>query len=477
MSRRPSPIPPSADASTTAPRRQGRRFSARPLLVFLLLSAGLPASSPGQPLPTAGEPEEPLLTLDEALSQALSNNRDVRNSVLQTQRSEHEVGIARSKRLPKFHVDALAGSLLQPFDFTFPAGSFGTYPEIGPIPSTDAKIRTPAQFTTFITAGVDQPLTQQHKIGLGIKATELGRDMAREGLRAERQQVASQVRSAYFDLVATQAALEASREAVRLLEEAQRVTAEHEAQQTVLRADALEVDARLAKSRYELQAAESRLATRREVLNDLLGRELDTRFRVEAIPEQLPGGLTLETARRRAADSRPEIRQALMRREQADYERRIAKADYIPDVSLSVRYLGFYNFEVLPQNVTVAGLYLSWEPFDWKRRAKRVAEKTTAVDQARNTAQQTQSQVAIEVGVKHRTWSDTSLLVQAARIGHEAAREQLRVTANRYREDAALLKELLQAQARASAAAYEYQQALSAYWGAMAELRRVMGDE
>jgi outer membrane protein TolC len=451
---------------------------ARHLLSFVLISATCPVASPAQePRGSSPASEEPLLTLDEALSQALSGNRQVKNALLETQKSEHEVNIARSKRLPQFHVDALAGSLLQPFDFTFPTGSFGTYPETGPIPSTDAKIRTPAQFTTFITAGVDQPLTQQHKIHLGIKATELGRDVVREELRAERQGVAAQVRGAYFDLVATQAALDAARETVRLLAEAQRVTTEHEAQQTVLHADALEVAARLAKSQYEQQAAESRLATKREILNDLLGRDLQTPFRVEAIPEQLPGGLTLDTARQRAAESRPEIRQAQLRERQADYERRIAKADYIPDVSLSVRYMGFYNFEVLPRNVTVAGLYLNWEPFDWKRRSNKVAEKALAVEQAHNGAQRTQSQVAIEVGVKHRTWSDASLLVQASQTGYEAAREQLRVTVNRYKEEAALLKDLLQAQARTSAAAYEYQQALSAYWGAMADLRRVMGDD
>jgi len=67
--------------------------------------------------------------------------------------------------------------------------------------------------------------------------------------------------------------------------------------------------------------------------------------------------------------------------------------------------------------------------------------------------------------------------VQAARTGYEAASEQLRVTTNKYKDEAALLKDLLQAQARASETQFQYQQALSTYWGAMADLRRVMGEE
>jgi outer membrane protein len=446
--------------------------------VFLLALASCPAALMAQERGAgATQLEDPILTLDDAVSLALRNNRAVKNSALEAQKSDDQVSVARSRRLPKFQVDVLAGSLLRPFDFTFSAGSFGTYPSTGPIPSSDAKIRTPAQFTTFTTASIDQPLTQLYKIQLGVRATELGREVAREALRAERQKVAADVRKAYFGLVASQAAVEAARQTAETLVETQRVTAQHVAQRTVLRADALEVESRLARSRYELSAAANRLATQREMLNDLLGRDVTTSFRMEPIAEQRAGEMTLESARRRAAENRPEIRQAQAREKQAQYERRLAKAEYIPDLSASVRYLGYYNFQFLPRNVAVAGLYLSWEPFDWGRRAKKVAEKTKALEQANNGAQQTQSQVAIEVGASYRRWSEAALLVQSARTGYEAATEQVRETGDRYKLEAALLRDLLQAQARTTEAQFQYQQALSSYWSAAADLRRAIGDE
>jgi outer membrane protein TolC len=387
------------------------------------------------------------------------------------------VNVARSRRLPQFQFAVLAGELLQPFDFTFPAGSFGTYPETGPIPSTDAKVRTPAQLTTFITGAVDFPLLQQHEIGLGIRATELGRDIAREAVRGRQQKIAAEVRAAYFDVVASQAAVDAAREAVTTLREAQRVTTEYRLREAVLRAEALEVDARLARSHYELSVAENRLVSQRERLNDLLGRELTTSFRVHAMPEEEAIGLALDAARRRALESRSEIRQAHLREQQAEYERRIAKAEYIPDLNLSVRYMGFNNFEVLPPNVAVAGLFLSWEPFDWGRRHNNLAEKAKAVEQARNGAQETESRIAVEVGVTFRKWEEAALLLKAARIGHGAAVEQLRVTTSRYKEQAALVRDLLQAESRRTDAEFQYQQALSSYWTALADLRRAMGED
>lgn len=446
-------------------------------VIFLACALALPMALSAQEQISNADTQEPILTLDEAVTLALQHNRLVKNSVLEAQKYDFQVSTARSRRKPQFQFTMLGGELLQPFNFTFPAGSFGTYPGIGPIPSTNAKIKTPAVFTTYLTGSIDQPLTQQYKIGLGIRATELGRDIAREDVRAERQKIAAEVRNAYFNLFAVQASVDAAREAVKTFEEAQRVTVQYVSEKTVLRADALDVDAHLAKSRYELSVAENGLATQREALNQLLGRDVSTLFRVEFIPEQDTSDLTLDSARHAALVNRPECRQAQLKEKQAQYDRRLAKAEYIPDLSLSLRYQGIYNVQVLPQNVATAGFLLTWEPFDWGRRHNKVVEATKTIEQARNGIQETESKVAVEVGAKYRKWYDASLLLKASRTAHEAAAEQLRVTGNKYKEQAALLKDLLQAQAQSSETNFQHQQALSSYWSAFAELRKAMGEE
>ena len=68
-------------------------------------------------------------------------------------------------------------------------------------------------------------------------------------------------------------------------------------------------------------------------------------------------------------------------------------------------------------------------------------------------------------------------ILVAARTGYEAATEQVRETSDRYKLEAVLLRDLLQAQARTTDAQFQYQQALSSYWSAAAELRRAIGDE
>ena len=445
-------------------------------MIFILCALTWPMASSAQEQSNA-DAQVPLLTLDDAVTMALQQNRLVKNSALEAQKFDFQVNTARSRRKPQFQISMLGGELLQPFNFTFQKGVFGTYPGVGPIPGTNAKVHTPAVFTTYLTGSIDQPLTQQYKIGLGIHATELGRDIAREDVRAERQKIAAEVRSAYLQLVATQASVDAAREAVKSLDEAERVTTQYEAEKKALRSDVLDVEARLEKSRYELSVSEDGLATQREALNQLLGRDVSTSFRVDFTPEQDASDLTLDSARQEALAKRPENRQARLKEKQAEYERRLAKAEYIPDLSLSVRYQGITNVQTLPQNVATAGFLLTWEPFDWGRRHNKIHEASKDVEQARNGIQETASQITVEVGAKYRKWQETSLLLKASRTAHEAAVEQLRVTNNKYKQQASLLKDLLEAQARSSETNAQYQEALSSYWSSFAELRKSMGEE
>jgi len=446
-------------------------------LVLVICAFAWPHVSSAQAQAPSTDAQAPLLKLDEAVSIALSNNRLVKNSTLEAQKYDFRVSTSRSRRLPQFQFAMLGGELLQPFNFTIPPGVFGTYPGIGPIPATTSKIHTPAVFTTYMTAFADQPLLQQYKIGLGIRATELGRDIAREDVRAERQKIVAEVRSTYVNLVSIQASVDAAREAVKTLLEAQRITAQYEAEKTVLRADALDVDARLAKARYELSVAENGMATEQEALNQLLGRDVGTPFRVDSMPEESTSDLSLAAARQEARANRPEYRQAQLKEKQAGYDLRVAKAEYIPDLSIHLVYQGITNVQVLPANVTTAGFLLTWEPFDWGRKRNNIREKANEVQQARNGVGETESQIDVEVGAKYRKWQEAYLLLEASRTAHEAAVEQLRVTSNKYKEQAALLKDFLQAQARSSETNSSYQQALSSYWSALAELRKAMGEE
>ncbi len=247
--------------------------------------------------------------------------------------------------------------------------------------------------------------------------------------------------------------------------------------EAALPSDGLEVKARLASEEYKLAGLRGDLATGRERLNHMLGRDLAHEFSLVAVPEASIEEVDLPSAIATALERRPDLAQKRLAVEQADTDRRMKKAESIPDLSLAVTYISFVNVDLLPRNLAMAGLQLKWEPFDWGRRGKERAEKEVRVEQAKNGALEAESQARIEVAQSFRELHEARLLLEAQRLSREAAQEKLRVMTSRHRVDAALLKDVLEAQATMSSAAAQYDQALSTFWTAKADLEKAIGKE
>ena len=164
--------------------------------------------------------------------------------------------------------------------------------------------------------------------------------------------------------------------------------------------------------------------------------------------------------------------------QQADLDRRIKKSELIPDVSLAVTYYSAVKVaSTLPSNVTIAGVQASWEPFDWGRKRSEAAQKEKQVCAAELALKDVEDKVRIEVGSAHRKMQEARVMVAASQAAQESAREAARLANVRYRNDAALLRDVLQARSDLASANDQAQKALLAYWSARADLEKAMGGQ
>ena len=187
----------------------------------------------------------PVLTLDEAIALAIKGNRQVQIGALDVSKAGEATAEARTARLPQFKTYILGGVALNPINFTIPQGALGTYPTVGPIPGKDANITTPQTFTGLIYGSAAQPLSQLYKIRLGILASQLGEQLARENLRQKKQDTAQQVRQAYYQLTQIQSQIVSAEAALKYLTELSALTDRNLAEETVLKSDSLNVKAKL----------------------------------------------------------------------------------------------------------------------------------------------------------------------------------------------------------------------------------------
>ncbi len=415
----------------------------------------------------------PLLRLEEAISQAVQHNRLINSSALEVQKYDDKLAATRTRRLPAFSWYTFGSQRLTALEFIFPKDAFGPN-----IPAKDTAIRAPAVPAALLMGRIDQPLSQQYRIALNLGSLDVGKQIAVQQQRLQKQSVVDQVKRCYYSILQTQSSLESVEESIRYYKEMDRVTDQYVLQQVALKSQSLEVKTRLAKAEYDALALSNPLQTQKEQLNSLMGRDLQTEFSVSPVPEATGIETDLAAARKLALEQRPELAEARLKVRQAEYDWRIKKSEYIPDVSLSFSYVSPINYgSLVPSDITSVGLLLQWEPFDWGRKKHELAEKGRSVEQANLAVRETEDQVALDVGGKFRKLQETHQLIVVNRLAQETARENLRVITNRYGQEASLLKDVLQAQASLSEADSQYQQALLNYWTARADFEKSLGME
>src|SRR5262249_22724464 len=244
---------------------------------------------------------------------------------------------------------------------TLERGSLGVYPHDGPIPGQTTTLESPLYFGFIGYASVAQPLSQQYKIGLAIELAGVGVDATSEQLRGTRQGLINEVRRLYYGIAQAESGRRTLQATVDFLKQLDRETNQQVIQRVALQADLLMVKAQLVQAEYELLKMDDPIQSQKEQLNRLMGRPIEAPLEIDASSIVDSEGVSLTDAYAEALTSRPEIRLAKVQQRKSELERRLASAERIPDVSLSLFALRTVNFSsVFPNSVSSVGIQGTW---------------------------------------------------------------------------------------------------------------------
>lgn len=452
----------------------GRRAGILAVVSLALLTCVvIPLSSVAQ---ESADPT-PALNIDDAVRIAVANNRNLKIVSLQLDSSKEHLAAEKTRRLPAFNTYLFASQLLEPISFVVPAGQFGTYPIIGPIPATDSPIKTPSKPTAYVFATASQPLLTLYKINLYIHGQQLNVEQAAQRVLEQRLSIVDDVRQAYYSIVEIQNAIDASQASIKQFEELDRITLQYVSEQVALQSDSLEVKAKLAQEQYRLLQAQDKLVTAKETLNNLMGRDINTDFHAVNVTELSPDEENLPAAQAKALQQNPKMKEAEISVRQAENARRQAKAQYMPDLGLSFHYMSPFGVNFVPTNVMNAGLEFSWDPFDWGRRQHDVNEKTIGVTQSKLSLDDTKNNILINVGNQYRALHEARMAVSVAEAKRVSSAEKLREVTLQYQEKTKLLRDVLQQQASVESAESDYNEAMASFWTAKANFQKAIGEE
>jgi outer membrane protein TolC len=418
-----------------------------------------------------------VLTLEEALLLARSNNRDLKQYGLDVGKQRETLGAAKTHLYPRFDTYVLAAQLLTPIDFTIKKGQLGTFSGTGPIPGSNTDLHTPARPIAIASVTATQPLTQLIRIHLSLADQRLKVDAAQLSFDQREQKVMDDVRQSYYQVLQSQIQYESQQSMLKYLEELLQLTDRRVSQQAALKADRLSVKAEVAKATYQLTTIEDMLADRKEVLNHLLGRSVETEFSVEPVPATLPEQEDLSAARAIALEHRPEIKLAANRMRQAELATRSEKTHYIPDISIQASYASPANINFLPQNIGTIGALLTWQPWDWGEKRHKVQQAALAEKQAGLSVEDTREQILLDVNSNFRHLREARSHLAVTEALRDAETEKMRNQKEAYSQQSILLSDLLRQQSSLADAESQYHQAVLAYWSARADFQKTLGEE
>jgi outer membrane protein TolC len=418
-----------------------------------------------------------VLTLDEALMLARSNNRSLKQYTLEVGKQREALGEARTHLYPRFDTSLLAAQLLTPLDFTIKKGQLGTFSGTGPIPGSNTNLHTPARPIAIASVTATQPLTQLLRIHLSIADQRLKVDEALLSFNEREQKLTDDVRQSYYQVLQSQIQYESQQSMVKYLEELLQLTGRRVSQQAALEADRLSVKAEVAKATYQLTMIEDKLADSKEALNHLLGRGVQTEFSVEPVPAALPEEQELATARANALEHRPEVKIAENRRHQAELATKTEKTHYIPDIAIQANYFNPTNINFLPQNIGSVGALLTWQPWDWGEKHHKVQQAALSEKQAGLSAEDTREQILLDVDSNFRHLREARSHLAVTEAIRDAETEKMRNQKEAYSQQSILLSDLLKQQSSLADAESQYHQAVLAYWSARADFQKTLGEE
>jgi len=362
------------------------------------------------------------ITLQEAVQLALRHNHVVRIAGFQVEEKQHTKDAARSSYFPTLRNDSSVRHLTDTEFIAIQAGGLGS-PANTPVPGRTVVLNQGAK--TSITSGTQltQPLSQYFKF-------KPQNDIARAELNATRAQarqtendVALRVHQIYYQLLIAQLHQSATGARIKAADDLQAERVQQVKFGSVLPEDLIESRAQYLQARQELLTTELRISDLTIALNDTIGLPLNTRLALDPGIPPTPATCRLRECIQVALDSHPEVLEAMQAVEKASAGVRLAKADYVPDVTAFARYSYQENVPFLAHNFGSFGVHFGYDLFDGGKKRSTLREHEAQLAQAKENLARVKDEVELRV---QTAWNKVERTRQMVKVSEEllALREE-----------------------------------------------------
>jgi len=336
------------------------------------------------------------------------------------------------------------------------------------------------RFTTF--AGLSLPVYTGGRVGGQIEAARHEALAAGKDVETALSDLVHETITAYWDLVNSLDHERVLRESIASYEADLKQVRDRFDVGMAARNDVLNVQVERDQAELSRLQAANNAAVANENLIRLLGLPPGSRVEPdEPVAAAAPPDEPLEALVGKALEARPEIAGLRARAAAADAAARIAGSPRRPQASLDAGFdYARPNLRILPLRDTWKdswriGLSVSYQPFDGGRTSAAVAQAHAQAEAARHQIEDLERRVRLDVTAGVLDLSSRRAAVEVAERNLEAARENVRVSQDRYREGLIPASEMLDAESRLLQAGLSRTRSATQLQQARADLDRAVG--
>jgi outer membrane protein TolC len=377
------------------------------------------------------------ITLQEAVQLALRHNHVVRIAGFQVEEKQHAKDVARSSYFPTLRNDSSVRDLTDTEFIAIQAGSLGS-PANTPIPGRTVVLNQGAK--TSVTSGTQltQPLTQYFKFKPQNDIARAELNATRDQARQTENDVALKVHQIYYQLLIAQLRGSATQAKIKAAADLQAERVQQVKYGSVLQEDLIESRAQHLQAKQELLSTELQISDLTLALNDALGLPLSTQLTLDPNVPPVQAACKLQECIQVALDSHPEVLEAMQEVDKASAGVRLAKAEYVPDITAFARHSYQNNVPFLARNFGSFGVHFGYDLFDGGKKRSTLRERDAQLAQARENLARVKDEVELRVQTAYNKLERTRQMVQVSEELVALREESRRVSAQQLERGVAL---------------------------------------
>ena len=341
----------------------------------------------------------------------------------------------------------------------------------------------PDEEYNFVTS-FSQPLFTGFALINRYKIASLGLDVAEFTEKLTRQDVILDAKNAYYSILKAQKLVNVAEDTVK------QITSQKEVAENMYQVgmsplnDLLQSQVRLANAKQELITAQNNLDNARAQFNTLLRRPVNDTVAIAEIVDYAPFDKDIDYCLAEAIENRLEIEVAALDVEIAERDYKLSQRDYYPSLNLTGTYtrrgtdwdvdggqgIGddeFWDIQALA----------NWDFWQWGRTRYGVKERLSRLSQAKLREAEIVDNIKLEVKRAYLKTIESERNIVTIEKAIEQAKENLRITEERYKEQVSTTTDVLAAQTLFTQTMTNYYTALYDFKIAKAILYRAMGKE